>query len=175
MRKPGNLAGDCAVCNKWGALGKHHSKPLVPGYRREGPVWLICSSCHEALHARFSNLKLREMTLDQARIELGHHTELYTTAIDGCMPEHRERMIQVWSPTPWMLDVKVMDRRREIRRWCNRSLGPESSPIHGHNGNWREGGVIVNGKTWFGFKTEEMMKQFEAQFPNNQPANRHER
>jgi hypothetical protein len=100
---------------------------------------------------------------------LGDGNALYQRACNECLPEHRELMVEVWSPTPWMLDVNVgsgEDRRREIRHWCNRNLGHESSPIHGHEGDWHEGNVTMHGRTWYGFKTEAMMKRFEAQFPS---------
>lgn len=89
---------------------------------------------------------------------LGDCTELYQRAINECLPEHKELMVQVWSPTPWMLDVSVgsaEERRREIRNWCNRNLGTESSPIHGNDGNWHEGGVTNQGKTWLPCGVEE--------------------
>lgn len=108
---------------------------------------------------------------------LGVGSELYRRALTECLPEHQELMAEVWSPTPWMLDVNVggEERRREIRNWCNRNLGPESSPIHGNEGDWHEGNVTMHGRTWYGFKTEAMAKRFEAQFnsPNDQVSNSH--
>ena len=98
---------------------------------------------------------------------LGDCTELYQRALRECAPEHRDLMEEVWSPTPWMMDVNVgsgEDRRREIRHWCNRNLGPESSPIHGKEGDWHEGNVTMHGRTWYGFKSAAMMKRFDAQF-----------
>lgn len=92
---------------------------------------------------------------------------LYHKAITECLPEHRELQVKVWSPTPWMVDVFVgsEERRRLIRNWCNHNYGRESLPIHDISGNWHEGGVTINGKTWYGFKTQAMMDAVMAQFP----------
>ncbi len=61
--KPGNLAGDCAVCGVWGCLCKHHSKPSTNGRNRSGPIWLLCTGCHEWLHRNFTNSELRWLPL----------------------------------------------------------------------------------------------------------------
>ncbi len=80
--------------------------------------------------------------------------------------ERGELMHKVWSPTPWMVDVHDAGREREIRNWCNRNLGRESSPIHGHEGLWHQGNVTMHGHTWYGFATEEMMTRFTLNFPS---------
>jgi len=89
-------------------------------------------------------------------------TELYERAITDCRPEHRELMVEVWSPTPWMIDVVTKDREQALWHWCYRNFGPESSPIHHNQGNWMRGNVTISGKTWFGFSTEKLMRRFEA-------------
>lgn len=93
---------------------------------------------------------------------------LYQIAISECLPEHRELQVKVWSPTPWMVDLFVGNddlRRRRIRNWCNHTIGRESLPLQDISGNWHEGGVTIQGKTWFGFKTQEMMNAVAEQFP----------
>ena len=83
--------------------------------------------------------------------------------------ERGELMRKVWEPTPWMLDVfdggpGVDGRELEIRNWCNRHFGRESSPIHGHAGLWHRGNVTIHGRTWYGFATKEMMERFADAF-----------
>jgi len=103
---------------------------------------------------------------------LGDGTELYrkTMAEDYGDAEQKALMKSEWSPTPWMLDVFTGDLDGEIRDWCYRSLGRQSSPMHGHEGIWRRGNVTMHGRTWFGFKTKELMEQFKANAPS--PNNR---
>ncbi len=85
-------------------------------------------------------------------------------------PEHARLVLEVWSPTPWVLNVHIGDRRREIEEWCVAKWGRESSPIHNQAGLWHCGGVTVHGWNWIGFKTESIMRQFEEQWPS--PARR---
>lgn len=50
----------CALCGRYGQglpLERHH---LVPENRRESPVAMVCSPCHDQLHALFTNEELRE-------------------------------------------------------------------------------------------------------------------
>ena len=112
---------------------------------------------------------------------LGDGTELYqrTMAEWASEDDGGELMRQVWSPTPWMISVDVGigndERRREIRNWCNRNLGNETIPYGAHRqgGAWNEGSVTIIGKTWYGFKTKEMMERFQQRFPS--PNDRTER
>ena len=89
-------------------------------------------------------------------------TDLYhrTMAADYGDPERNELMKSEWTPTPWMIDVQVDDNRDEIRHWCYQNLGRESSPMHGHEGAWKQASVTLLGSSWFGFKTEAMMERF---------------
>lgn len=79
--------------------------------------------------------------------------------------------LKVWQPTPWMIDVYVGKTYSEEwllpahHEWCNANLGEESWPIHGHPGVWHRGGATVDGWTWYGFATEDLMRRFLAQFP----------
>lgn len=91
-------------------------------------------------------------------------------------PDRGALMREVWTPTPWMLDVFIGDRidhprEREMIEWCHENFGPEGSPIYGAMGNWRRGNAIISGWTWFGFATEQQMDQFLARWP--QPAQPH--
>ena len=97
---------------------------------------------------------------------LGEGTALYQRAQNECLPEHRELMVKVWSPTPWMLDVVTEGREDEIWQWCYRHFGNESSPIHGKDGTWHRANVTMDGRTWFGFKSKMMLELFEAHFPS---------
>ncbi len=86
--------------------------------------------------------------------------------------EANELMKMVWSATPWMLEVNtesVCDPRYdEIAEWCRETLGREASPIHGIDGHWQRGRVTVDGWTWYGFATEEMMRQFIEKWEENE-------
>jgi hypothetical protein len=110
---------------------------------------------------------------------LGDGTDLYrkTMSEDYGDPKLLELQRKVWSPTPWMIDVYEgdgRDKEREIRNWCLRNLGTESSPIHdrdigevyAHERVWHRGNVTMHGWTWYGFKTEAMMKRFQEAWPS---------
>jgi hypothetical protein len=58
------------------------------------------------------------------------------------------------------------DIRFAIHHFCTVSFGPESWPIHNKPGNWLFGGATVDGETWIGFATKDMMDQFTAKFPD---------
>ena len=81
-----------------------------------------------------------------------------------------ELMHKVWDGTPWIVSAytggPMHTRWREIMDWCDEQFGPEAWPIHGHAGNWHTGGATVDGETWMGFATEEMMNRFLAAWPN---------
>lgn len=76
---------------------------------------------------------------------------------------------EVWGSTPWMVQAYTGswadDRIMEIREWCTDEFGPEAWPIHGKPGRWHSGGATVNGWTWMGFETEEMMHRFIERWP----------
>ena len=72
----------------------------------------------------------------------------------------KELQRKIWKPTPWMVSVHDAGREHEIRNWLCLNLGGESSPIHGEEGVWHKGSVTMDGKTWYGFKTEELLQRF---------------
>ncbi|WP_319532843.1 hypothetical protein [uncultured Cohaesibacter sp.] len=78
---------------------------------------------------------------------------------------------KVWDPTPWVIDVFTGslcdDQFCEMREWLNEICGVESWPIHDRPGDWNIGSATVNGWTWLGFKTEDMMRRFIEAFPAN--------
>lgn len=84
-----------------------------------------------------------------------------TIAADYGDPHRNELMQSEWAPTPWMMDVQVNENRDILRHWCYRNFGRESSPMHEHEGSWKQASVTLNGYSWFGFKTESMMQRFE--------------
>lgn len=92
-------------------------------------------------------------------------------AIDKNDAERLELAHKVWDPTPWVIDVFVgrheEDTEHYIRQWCLNNFGKESWPIHDNPADWYRGGATVNGWTWFGFKTEEMMQRFIDAWPDN--------
>lgn len=93
--------------------------------------------------------------------DLYHRSMAYyeTKERDGGELQHK-----VWDGTPWMIDAYTGDvaddRDMEMREWCEEHIGPEAWPIHGRQGDWHRGGATVYGWTWFGFRTEEMLKRF---------------
>jgi len=90
--------------------------------------------------------------------------------------ERNDLMLEVWSVTPWMLNVRTgspdSDHFGEIRRWCRDNTGPEASPIHGRAGKWQTGGATVFGETFIGFATKELMDDFSREFPGSIVAER---
>lgn len=95
-------------------------------------------------------------------------TDLFYQAInfDYRNQDSAALMFDVWRGTPWMVDVFTggfndnYDREHEICTWCTEKFGPEAWPIHGRSGNWHRGGATINGWTWMGFATKEMMTEF---------------
>ena len=87
-------------------------------------------------------------------------TEIYKKIDDS----GTELMKKVWNGTPWIIDVFTdcvnSNRHRKIVEWCRTNFGNEASPIHGKEGNWQRGGVVIYGYTWLGFSTKEMMEKF---------------
>lgn len=80
-------------------------------------------------------------------------------------------MHKVWDGTPWMVDAFTGrfddDRYHQIGQWLHDRFGREASPIHKLPGTWHRGGATINGYTWLGFATEEMMTTFEEHWPNS--------
>lgn len=85
----------------------------------------------------------------------------------------KDLMHKVWDRTPWMLDAYTgscgADRWHEIVEWCTEQFGPEGWPIHDRPGQWHMGGATIDGWTWIGFATEEMMNRFIERFGDRQP------
>lgn len=94
-------------------------------------------------------------------------TELYrrTMAAEYPSADIAELMKSEWTPTPWMVDAVTDRRDMEMRSWCHRQFGRESSPMHGQEGSWRRASVTMHGRTWLGFKTKEFLERFLAAFP----------
>lgn len=98
-------------------------------------------------------------------------TDLYRRAMayDYGDNDRQALMKQVWEPTPWMADVYTgsgeVGRTLDMIHWCRERFGPESYPIHGVEGAWRRGNATIDGWTWYGFKTEEMLQEFLAAWP----------
>lgn len=62
---------------------------------------------------------------------------------------------------PWLITqrpaVIIMD-------WARERFGDEAWPIHGKAGSWHRGGATVYGWTWFGFDTEDRMREFQIKW-----------
>ena len=103
-------------------------------------------------------------------------TDLYkrTIAFNHGNTERNDLMRKVWNGTPWLVDAHTGspddDRYREMREWCREQFGPECWPIHGKPGTWQTGSVTIYGWTWFGFATEDQMKQFLEAWPSPERA-----
>lgn len=93
-------------------------------------------------------------------------TELYERNIVNNQGPHKELLLEVWSKTPWMIDVFTdhvdSDQYRDMKEWCQKHFGNEARPLHGKSGRWLRGLATVHGFTWFGFSTEAEMTQFQA-------------
>ncbi|MGL3208729.1 hypothetical protein [Bradyrhizobium sp. BR 1433] len=92
-----------------------------------------------------------------------------TIAFDYGTADRGEIMREVWTPTPWMIDVWVghyrEGREDEILRWCYQQFGQMSSPIHGLAGSWHRGSATIAGWTWFGFADEATLQRFQQRWP----------
>lgn len=82
-----------------------------------------------------------------------------------------ELHVKVWGETPYMIDVftggtreEYLTMQWEINDWCLENLGKSHYSIHDRVGVWQRGGATVDGWTWYGFKTEEMMNKFKAKW-----------
>jgi len=97
-------------------------------------------------------------------------TALYqrTIAFDYGDTERTDLMRKVWGGTPWMLDVKAgspdSDLCRQVMEWCRNHFGYEAWPIHGKPGRWYRGSATIYSWTWFGFDTEDAMREFAARW-----------
>jgi hypothetical protein len=80
--------------------------------------------------------------------------------------EHAEINREVWTPTPYMVDVLITEREHEIRNWLNLNFGFERNPWRESKGLWHQSRVIMHGYCWYGFETEELMNRFVKQFPS---------
>lgn len=95
-------------------------------------------------------------------------SDLYhrTLAYDYGDADRSRLMAEVWSVTPWMVNVFTDningDRERNINDWCRSHFGDEAHPIHGRPGSWQRGGATIYGWTWYGFISERMMDEFCA-------------
>jgi len=93
-----------------------------------------------------------------------HGTELYRDVIKWKGYTNPELIRKVWEPTPYMIDVytggHTSTRRYEMREWLTERWGQACSPIHGREGLWQFGNATINGYTWLGFATKEMMQEF---------------
>lgn len=73
----------CAVCDRYGPdlqLERHH---LIPENRRESPVVMVCSPCHDQLHALFTNDELRESYHTVEKLRSAERMEKYLSWIRG--------------------------------------------------------------------------------------------
>jgi len=106
-------------------------------------------------------------------------TEIYKRIIKHARGKHdKDRLAlthKVWDPTPYVINVYTGERNEtgegmdeyELKEYCRKNFGKESWPIHEKLGDWYRGGATVNGWTWFGFKTKEMMEKFIKDWSNN--------
>lgn len=89
-----------------------------------------------------------------------------------------ELMREVWSVTPWMVNFYIgrhsEARDIEVRAWCVEHFGPEALPIHGRPGNWQRGNATINGWTWMGFASEDMLVSFLAAWNAKENGESHE-
>lgn len=87
--------------------------------------------------------------------------------------ERAELMREVWTPTPFMVNVNTSsiasNRDYEIHRWCREQFGPENWLLADKVGTWQRGSATVDGTTWYGFATEALMQQFLKRWPQENP------
>ena len=94
--------------------------------------------------------------------------------------EHLALEHLVWDPTPWVIDLRSpspgsseasnkpgdIDRLTHID-WLRANIGVDSWPIHRKPDDWNFACATVNGETWLGFRTEDMMRRFCEAFPQS--------
>ena len=98
-------------------------------------------------------------------------TELYQRVINY-EGEAKDITSMVWEPTPYMIDVYTGGlhdaRRYEMHEWLTERWGRACSPIHEREGLWQFGNATIDGYTWLGFATEEMMQEFLEHWPQEE-------
>lgn len=73
----------CELCGRYGPdlpLERHH---LIPENRRVSPVVMVCSPCHDQLHALFTNEELRESYSTAEKLRSADRMENYLSWIRG--------------------------------------------------------------------------------------------
>lgn len=97
-------------------------------------------------------------------------TPLFHRTMQWAKENDNELTVEVWKDTPWMVEAYTGsmgsddDIHVEIMRWCREGFGQEAWPIHKRPGTWRRGGATVDGWTWFGFATKEMLEIFSGRW-----------
>ena len=94
-------------------------------------------------------------------------TELYQQVINY-EGKAKDITSMVWEPTPYMMDVYTGGRRYEMQGWLTERWGRACSPIHEREGLWQFGNATIDGYTWLGFATEEMMQEFLEHWPQEE-------
>ena len=76
---------------------------------------------------------------------------------------------RVWDGTPWMVDWyggRVDEARtRAMIEWCYEKFGEQAWWPSDRPGAWQRGSATVDGWTWWGFDTEDKMREFMAAWP----------
>ena len=76
---------------------------------------------------------------------------------------------EVWDMTPWIIDVhdgRVEDGLyRDLMVWCQSRWGAQAWWPNGRKGAWQRGGATVDGWTWWGFDSEDKMREFVGAWP----------
>lgn len=102
-------------------------------------------------------------------------TEIYNSIIAWNTergPEDAALAHEVWDMTPWVVDVfdgqwsEEPQRRYEMMHWCRDRWGEQAWWPSGRKGAWQMGSATVCGWAWWGFDSEEHMKEFVAAWPN---------
>lgn len=114
-----------------------------------------------------------ETAISQGIRQIGNDLFQRVVGFDHGDDETNDLMLRVWIGTPWMKDFYTGPSNerldRDMREWCRDRWGREHWPIHALPGLWQRGGVTLNGWTWYGFATQEMLAEFEAEFGCSQP------
>lgn len=109
-------------------------------------------------------------------------TGLYNRVIKHNKESHHDLMVFAWSHTPWMINVYVgspsrdgereaLCRDTEIKKWCLDTFGRECWPNQGRDGDWQRSQATIDGWTWFGFKSKQLMDNFLKKWPHDKSSN----
>lgn len=170
--------GACNSCGWHADLGEYdidYDDILDALESKDGELWLPClnkdidGSGHKGVKVYIGCESGQWIA---APGDAGVSTKLYQSVVQWAETKGGEQgaiLKSMWRGTPWIVNTytgSIDDHGpySEIMTWCDKEFGPMARPIHGRSGNWQSGSATINGWTWMGFATEEMMNKFSLRW-----------